>query len=143
MTIRSFTPSRLTHRFHREVLSILQNECSAFPVFTPADTTWAIQLVDDGRGKAFRNDIYSLFDELLSNFDFAANPRGALSAMERRIMTAQFVQKTFDRWAADERQNALTIKAATRTGLRMEREHNFDKIVPVKSVHSVRALCIR
>jgi len=57
-------------------------------VFTPAETTWAIQLTDDGRGKALRNRIMEKFDAFLEAFDFVAT-QGSISAPEKHKLTAK------------------------------------------------------
>ena len=113
-----------------------KNECSTTVVLTPSDTTWAIQLTDDGRGKAFRNRALEHFDDFLEGFDWQANPCGVMSAAEKRILTATIMQRTFAEFSTDERQRQLTINAATRTGLRMEMENNYENIVPVRSAPS-------
>ena len=99
---------------------------------TPSDTTWAIQLVDDGRGKAIRNCLYEEFDAYLEGFDWENNPRGVVSAREKRILTAELLQRVFTKFSACESQTQCTIRAATRTGGRIEVDSNFDKIQPVR-----------
>jgi hypothetical protein len=63
--------------------------------------------------------------------DWESNPKGKLSASERRVLTAKFAQKAMA-MINSPHQRELTINAATRTGLRMEISENFDKIVPVR-----------
>ena len=101
-------------------------------VLTPADTTWAIQLVDDGRGKALRKKMMEEFDQFLAKFNWVSNPRGKLTSQEKRILTAQIAQNVFINFSACPHQRELTIRAATRTGGRMEMTGNYDLIQPVR-----------
>ncbi len=112
-------------------MSFARNFCDTLEVLTPADTTWAIQLVDDNRGKTFRNFTFDEFDRWLEEFDWESNPKGKLSASERRVLTAKFAQKAME-MINSPHQRELTVNAATRTGLRMEVSENFDKIIPVR-----------
>lgn len=72
------------------------------------------------------------FDAYLLNFNWEENPKGILTSSAKRVLTAEIMQRTFTEFVSDERQRELTIHAATRTGLRMEVENNFDLIVPVR-----------
>jgi hypothetical protein len=98
-------------------------------VLSPGDTTWAIQLVDDGRGKAVRNRILEKFDALLETIDFEAT-KGKISTREKRTITARFVSEAAVAFKADAAELQNTIAAAFRTGGRMEVNANFDKIKP-------------
>lgn len=114
--------------FCSEVLALAQTK-KFDVVFSPSETTWAIQLTDDGRGKALRNMIMEKFDAFLENFDFAAT-KGSISASEKRKLTARFTQEAVAAFASSEHETENTIAAAWRTGGRMEIDSNFDKIKP-------------
>jgi hypothetical protein len=116
---------------NRDVLEICK-KASVEMVLTPSDTTWAIQLVDDGRGKSLRNMIFDEFDKYLEDFDWATNPKGVLSAKAKRLLTAQYADLAFQNFSSSEQQTTNTIKAAYRTGGRMEVSANYDKIQPVR-----------
>lgn len=117
--------------FLSDVLALSKENCIDI-VLTPSDTTWAIQLVDDGRGKALRNLMYDEFDAYLEDFDWEKNPRGALSAMEKRVLTAKIMQRVYTKFTTSAEQTQHTINAAIRTGGRMEIEANYDNIQPVR-----------
>lgn len=119
------------HFCFSDVLSVAQ-KASIEIVLTPSDTTWAIQLVDDGRGKALRSMILEDFDKYLEEFDWESNPRGVLTSKEKRILTAQLAQRAFEHFSTSEAQTQNTINAAMRTGGRMEMEANYDQIQPVR-----------
>ena len=88
-------------------------------------------MTDDNRGKTFRNFTYDKFEDWLENFDWDNNRHGKVSLQERRQLTVQWAQYAFEQMnTPTQREN--TIAVATRTGLRMEVESNFDNLVPVR-----------
>lgn len=131
-----FRPSSAHYHLLSDVLNIARDECDAYVALTPSDTTWALQLVDDNRGKSFRGEIDDLTDEFLLEFDFEKNPRGTMPATQKRILMANFVNQVARKWQNSEVERTNTIGAATRTGLRMETARNFEKIVPVRFARS-------
>ena len=91
------------------------------------------QFVDDNVGKTIKQMANKEFNLELEKFDFVANPKGTITASEKRKMTARIYNKVIGDFNADPHKQSLLKNPATRTGMTLTiYGRNLDKFVPVK-----------
>ena len=102
-------------------------------MFLPANCTDVAQFVDDNIGKTLKQMAHKEFNLELEKFDFIANPKGTLSASEKRKMTARIYDKVLAEFNADPNKLSLLKNSALRTGMAMTIDgNNLAKMAPVK-----------
>ena len=106
--------------------------CNTLKRFLVPSTTNYGQLVDDGCGNLFRSQIYDLLDEYLDNFPWQTNPRGFLTASQKRQLLVPMIAKTAKEWNSSEVKKNIALGAAERTGLRMVIDELNSGLKPVR-----------
>ncbi len=102
-------------------------------MFLPANVTDIGQFVDDNIGKTLKQMANKEFNLELEKFDFNVNPKGTISASEKRKMTARIYNKVIGEFNADPHKQSMLKNSANRTGMMLTIDgDNLDKFVPVK-----------
>jgi hypothetical protein len=125
-----FTPNNCLIRNAVKDLSKLD----VFTAALPSQVTDCGQTVDDTVGKTFKSDLNAFFCRYLESFDMDKT-NGKVSAMEKRMKTAEFVNQVAEQFNA--KHLDLIQNSCMRTGMYLTiDESDLEKMVPVK--YSIR-----
>jgi hypothetical protein len=102
-----------------------------FTLALPAQCTDVAQTVDDNVGKQFKADLREKFAAFLESFDWDKNPKGKISAGNKRKLMAQYIDDVAREYNA--KHKSLIESSSIRTGMFLTVDGRRDqKMVPVK-----------